>query len=121
MSTFFLRFALAAAVATSAIALYDAAHHGLTGQYSQFSADSAYPNVALLSDVIHGLNYAALAAIMILVSREIGAGRWRRGIGWSLAVLFGIFAVMHLLASPVAAATGVEIELLSDVGGILSC
>ncbi|HEX8510457.1 MAG TPA: hypothetical protein VF635_13300 [Propionibacteriaceae bacterium] len=110
--------AVAAAVATSAIALYDAAHHGLTGRYSQFSTDSAYPSVVLLSDIVHGLNYAALATILVLISRDANSGRWQRGVGRLLATVLGVLAAMHLVGSPISAATGAEYAVLSDIGGI---
>ena len=63
------KLAAAGAAATSGIALYDAAHHGLTGRYSVFSADSEFPALILASDLTHGFTYAALGTVLLLHSK----------------------------------------------------
>jgi hypothetical protein len=104
--TKFFHFAVAAAVATSAIALYDAAHHGVTGQYSEFSDDSTVPVLAQVGGVVHGLNYAALTAILVVLARAATTTRAQRLLSWLLAVALGVLAVSFLVIDPIAAVTG---------------
>lgn len=113
------RFAAAAAVATSAIALYDAAHHGVTGRYSQFSDDSTMPALAEVGGVIHGLNYTALTVILVLLARA-ATTRAQRWLARLLAAAIGVLAVSFLIIDPIAAATGLTaaVEAFSIVTGI---
>lgn len=82
------------AVAASLIALTDAVTTGLTGQPSVFSAEG--PGWAqVVSNAVHGLAFAVLAAT--LVRARLGGGRPRRWTGRALAVVLAVLAVPSLL------------------------
>ena len=120
MSVLF-KLAAAAAVATSGIALYDAAHHGLTGRYSEFSEESTIPALILVSETIHGLTYAVLAAVLVIWAKSALVSRLQRLMARLLAVNLGVFAVFSLVVDPIAAETGgssaaVE-NVTSTIGG----
>jgi hypothetical protein len=104
MSALF-RVAIAGASLTSAIAVSDAAYHGFTGRNIGESAAVW----AIVVSLIHGLTYAALAAVLITASVQVDRGsRVRRGLRWLLAGCFGVLAAVFILGSPVLATTGDE-------------
>ncbi|MCK8609865.1 hypothetical protein [Agromyces sp. C10] len=86
--------ALAAAIATSAIALTDAMTRGLTGDDSIFADGSAVPVVEALGDVVHIACYALLVAVLVLVAGPLFAGHpWRQILRWALVVAYGLMAL----------------------------
>lgn len=99
--------ALVASAGLSAIALYDAARHGLTGEYSVFSDDSGDLVAGIGSAVVHGLAYAALVLVLLREREVFVARRVTAVLRWVLAVAFGFLAVGFLVLSPIhALATG---------------
>lgn len=95
------RVALAAATTLSAVALWDAIHTGLTGRPSGFSDQYGLTPMMIISEVVHGLTYAAFLAVLVVQRRRIDSGssvrRWIRRL---LAVDFGLLAAMFLIGSP---------------------
>ena len=53
------KLALIGATVTSALALTDAATHGITGEYSWFADDSGVRAAQVFAAILHGLTYAA--------------------------------------------------------------
>jgi hypothetical protein len=115
-----VKLAVAGAAATSAIALYDAVHHGLTGRYSVFSEDSELPAVAFAGSLVHGFTYAVLAAVLIRLAQS-GVRRFSRTVAGLLAVDFGVLAVLFLIVEPIMFATDADRAatpaVLSAAGG----
>lgn len=108
--------ALLAAASISAIALFDAGTHGITGQYSRFSDGSHGWEVAF-GGAVHGVGYLVLAAVLVLRSAEIDGGS--RVVGWFrrlTAVAMGVLGAVFLLGT---ALQSVRLdETLGAVGSI---
>lgn len=101
------RIALVGACATSAIALGDAVVHGLTGENSVFADDSGRPVLIAAGDLVHGLTYVALAAVLVAERvRFVGTNLVARGARWVLMGGLAVLAVGFLLVAPVLAFTG---------------
>lgn len=97
--------ALAGCVGLSTIALNDAVTHGLTGQYTVFNDESGRTVPLLLSDLVHGLTYAALCLVLV---REAGrfadtnrVARVARVARRVLLVSLALLALGFVVASPV--------------------
>lgn len=95
-------FALAGAAGLSAIALFDAVTHGLTGQWSVFADDSPVPWLQRVGDVIHGLAYLGALWVLYAERRHVLAGRVARVLGWVLAASFAVLAATFLVVSPLS-------------------
>lgn len=93
--------ALLGAGGISAIALFDAATHGITGEYSAFAeGGEGWPPV--VGSLVHGLGYLVLTACLILRAEEIDSGsravRWFRRL---TAVAMGILGTLFLVGTVV--------------------
>ena len=96
------RWALAGATATSAIALTDAVTHGLTGGYSPFSDESDLLALVALGNVVHGLTYVALGAVLIReAARFRSLNRVARGSRWVILASLAVLAVGFIVVAPV--------------------
>lgn len=86
--------ALSAAVATSAIALFDALTRAITGVDSVFADGSAHPAVALAGGVVHIACYALIVAVLFTAAAQVFDGRpWRNTLRWALAIAYGTMAI----------------------------
>jgi hypothetical protein len=117
------KFALAGAAVTSAIALFDAATHGLTGQYSWFADDSGIRPAQVFSALAHGLTYAALCVVLVREATLIAAaGRVQAVLRWVLVTSLTLLAAGFVLVAPFlqspdnAGAIGVVLGILMSVG-----
>ena len=115
------KLALTGAAVTSAIALFDAATHGITGDYSVFSDESGVRPVKVLGDLAHGMTYVALCLVLVREATLIAAaGRvqavLRRVLVGSLTLLAaGFLLVAPFLESPDSAA-GTALGVVMSVG-----
>ena len=95
------RVAVAAAITLSGVALWDAIHTGLTGRPSGFSDAYGMTPMMIIGEMVHGLTYVALLAVLVVQRRHIDSGsavrRWIRRL---LVVDFGLFATMFLIGTP---------------------
>lgn len=103
--------ALVGAAGISAIALFDAATHGMTGEYSQFQDDGS---LGLVGSAIHGVGYLVLTAVLFLRAAAIDRGsrvvRWFRRL---TAVSMGLLAAVFL------AGTALQTPSVEEIGGIV--
>ena len=111
------RLALVGASLLSAIALYDAAHHGVTGRSSAFSDEYGWTPLLVAGNVVHGLAYVALVTVLVAARALIDPGhpvaRWIRRL---LVAVFAVLAAMFLLGLPIVALAG-ESPAAMAVGG----
>jgi hypothetical protein len=117
------RIALTAAAVMSCIALFDAATHGLTGDYSWFSDDSGVRPVQVLGALAHGLTYVALCFVLLRESTRVAAaGRVQAVLRWILVGSLVLLAVGFLFVAPLlespetAGAVGVVLGVLMSTG-----
>jgi len=110
--------ALAAAAGMSGIALFDAGTAAVTSHNSVFSDETTVPWAMHASNVVHGLAYVALVAVLLLHRHRIeGVNRVARASLWvvlcSLIVLAAGFLVFLPFLDPqdMPAAPGVAIGL----------
>lgn len=95
------KLALAGATVTSSIALFDAATHGITGEYSIFADESGVRWALVLAALAHGLPYLAFCAVLVLEAPLIrSAGRVAAGLRWVLLVSMAILAVGFTFLAP---------------------
>ena len=92
--------AVVMSAALSAIALFDAATHGITGRSSVFSDDSSQQGIATVGGILHGLAYLALAFVLIR-ERPLFVGRLLRGTRFALLGALALFAGLFLIATPI--------------------
>jgi hypothetical protein len=103
------RTALVAAVLTSSIALFDAATSATTGHYSVFAEDSGNTVAEVASDLVHGLNYTAIAWVLIREGLRFRSyGRVVRAARTVLVASLGVLAVGFVVVVPALALTGTE-------------
>jgi hypothetical protein len=117
--------ALSAAVALSAVSIYDAIYHGLTGQGS-FASDQGPEWGQLMSSGVLTLTFGLLAAVLVLADRSIDRSRWvrsaRRLLIADLAVLAIVFATDMMLGripAALEAVAGVAFLLMFVLGLVL--
>lgn len=114
------RLALAGSAALSAIALTDAVTHGLTGHYSFFAEDSGRPGPVVVSYLVHGLAYLALAHVL---RREAAAfavtPRVARAARHILLVCFTVLGVGMSTLAPVTYLAGLTEGALGAIWGLL--
>lgn len=117
------KLALIGATMTSALALTDAATHGITGEYSWFSDDSGVLAAQVFAAIVHGLTYAALGFVLVREATLIdAAGRLQAGIRKVLVCALGLLAAVFLLVAPFfrspeeAGAVGAVLGVLMTVG-----
>jgi len=114
------RAALGAAIGLSAVALYDAAHVGLTGRTSGFSDELGLTPMMLIGGLIHGVTYALLVAVLVTAGPQIDAGgRARRWFRRLLIADFSLLAAVFLVGTPFTPAlerAGLGV-VMSGVGG----
>jgi len=110
--------ALAAAAGMSGIALFDAATVAVTSHNSVFSDDTTVPWAMHASNVVHGLAYVALVAVLLLHRHRIeGVNRAARASFWVVLCSISVLAVGFLVLLPfldpqnMPAAPGVAIGL----------
>lgn len=93
--------ALLAAAGISVIALFDAATHGITGEFSAL-AEGSGSWLASLGTVVHGVGYLVLTVVLVLRAGAIddgrGAVRWFRR---CTAVSMGLLSAVFLMGSVV--------------------
>lgn len=97
------RLALPAALGLSAIAVFDAITHGLTGQWSVFADDSDLPVALAVGAVVHGLAYAGALWVLYAERDSIRANRAATVFGWLLVAAFIPLAAGFLLLAPLHA------------------
>ena len=100
------RVALAGALGLSAIALFDAVTHGLTGHWSAFSDDGQNPAIRAAGEAVHGLAYAGAVWVLVAERRRLHANRRTTVFAWVLALSFAALAAGFLVAAPFTAAAG---------------
>jgi hypothetical protein len=101
------RVAIVGATVTSAIALYDAMTHGITGDYSVFSDDSTVPALRRLGDLVHGVTYLALAGVLYAERDRLrSANRVTRVVATVVVGSLALLAFGFLVAIPVHEAFG---------------
>lgn len=106
--------ALAGAAGLSAIALNDAATFALAGHYSAASDEFGVNTLYLVSCLVHGLAYLALAGVLRAFGQQVdGGSRFRRVVRLLLIVAFLVLAGGMLANTAVSAVTG---EMLSGNG-----
>jgi len=110
--------AVVGAAATSGIALFDAIHHGITGRYSMFSADTELPAAEFAASLVHGVTYAALGAVLLLQSRASDGGRVYRWMCRLLGANFAVLAALFLVGEPIRIATGLSLDT-TPVGAVI--
>lgn len=112
--------ALVTSAGLSAIALFDAVTHGLTGQSSAFADDSAHQGIATFGGVVHGVAYVALA-VVLLRERALFTSRLTIGLRYLLLGAFAIFSVLFLIATPLVYLTTGRAALPEDhaLSGVL--
>lgn len=117
------KLALTGAAMTSAIALFDAMTHGLTGEYSMFSDDSGVRLAKVLGDLAHGLTYVALCFVLVREATLIAAaGRVQAVLRWILVGSLTLLAAGFLLVAPwlespeSAGVVGVVLVVLMSMG-----
>ena len=98
------RLALAGALGLSAIALFDAVTHGLTGHWSVFSDDGRTPTIRAAGEAVHGIAYAGALWVLLAERRRIHVNRSATVFAWVLSVAFAALAAGFLLAAPLTAA-----------------
>jgi hypothetical protein len=95
------RVALVAAIVLSGVALYDAAHVGITGRPSGFSDEFGVTLMTIIGELVHGVTYATLLVALVATGPSIDAGspvrRWIRRL---LVLDLGLLAAMFLIGSP---------------------
>lgn len=94
------RLALPAAVGLSAIAIFDAVTHGLTGHWSVFADDSGVPVALAVCSVVHGLAYAGALWVQYAERGRIRANRAASVFSWLLFAAFVPLAAGFLLLAP---------------------
>ncbi len=94
------RFALAAALGLSGIALFDAATHGMTGHPSAFSDVGTNHWLQLAGSAVHGLAYAGGAWVLHVERRRLHANRGAAVFEWLLFAAFAALAAGFLLVMP---------------------
>ena len=95
------RIAIAAAITLSGVALWDAVYAGVSGRPSGFSDAYGVTPMMIIGALVHGLTYAALAAVLVVQRWRIDAGSAvRRLIRQLLVVDFGLHATMFLIGTP---------------------
>jgi len=95
------KLALIGATVTSALALTDAATHGITGQYSWFAEDSGVRAAQAFAAIVHGLTYAALGFVLVREATLIeAAGRLQAGLRKALVGALALLAAGFLLVAP---------------------
>lgn len=92
--------ALAGAAGLSAIALTDAATHGLTGSWSLFSDDGDVPWVRSLGAVVHGLAYAGAVWVLHAERDRLRVNRAAAVFSRLALVAFLLLAAGFLLVAP---------------------
>jgi hypothetical protein len=114
--------AVAAAALTSSIALFDAATAATTGHYSVFAEDSGNTLALVVSDIVHGLNYAALGWVLVHERRCFaGYGRLVRGARWVLLASLAVLAIAFLVVAPALAVSGAHpAGVLGAAWGVLA-
>lgn len=117
------KLALTGAAVTSGIALFDAATHGLTGEFSWFADDSGVRPAQVFGALAHGLTYVALGFVLIRQTALIsGAGRVQAGLHRVLIGSLGLLAAGFLLVAPFlespesAGAVGTVLSILMSLG-----
>jgi hypothetical protein len=117
------KLALTGAAMTSAIALFDAMTHGLTGEYSVFSDESGVRPVKVLGDLVHGLTYVALCLVLVREATLVAAaGRVQAVLRWVLVGSLTLLAAGFLLVAPwlespeSAGVVGVVLVVLMSIG-----
>ena len=94
--------ALTGAVVTSAIALFDAATHGITGHFSVFADDSDRPLLVALGSLAHGLTYVALCFVLVREARQFSTvNRVAQAVRWVVIVSLALLAPGFLLVAPI--------------------
>lgn len=114
------RLALGGAVATSAIALTDAATRGLTGQDSVFADSYGVTWQMLLGNAVHGLTYLAFAVLLVHEAARLDAvGTWTRRVRRVLVLTFGFMALAFLVLFPLMELLdSVVVDAFGAAGGI---
>ncbi|QZY28213.1 hypothetical protein [Nocardioides coralli] len=112
--------ALAAAGCMSAVAITDAVTHGLTGHYSVFSDESENWPALVLSAVVHGLAYVALAWVLLREGDRFAAtNRVARATRWVVIACLGVLAAGFLLIQPFLDPRGGYDGALYETFGVL--
>jgi hypothetical protein len=97
------RLALPAALGLSAIAIFDAITHGVTGHWSVFADDSGSAAAQALGAVVHGLAYLGALWVLYIERRRFRANRAATVFGWLLVAAFAPLAAGFLLLAPFGA------------------
>ena len=108
--------ALAGAVVTSSIALFDAVTHGITGDYSVFSDESGNRPAVVLAALAHGLAYIAFCAVLVREAPLIrSAGRIAAALRWVLLGSLATLSVGFIFLAPFMEPSGSDLGVVFGV------
>jgi len=110
--------AITAATIFSAVSLYDAVHHGVTGKGSIFSDEYGMTWATIAAAIVSALSFIALAVILVIERERIDSdSRFRRWVRRLLAVDLALLAAVYGIGIPLMGALG-RGGLDAAVGGV---
>lgn len=109
--------AITAATIFSAVSLYDAVHHGVTGRGSVFSDEYGMTWATTAGSIVSALSFIALAVILVIERERIDSeSRLRRWVRRLLAVDLALLAAVFGIGIPLMGALGRGYD--AAVGGV---
>ena len=110
--------AITAAAIFSAVSLYDAVHHGVTGRGSAFSDEYGMTWATVAGSILSALSFIALAVILVIERGRMDSdSRLRRWVRRLLAVDLALLAAVFGIGIPLMGALG-RGRLDAAVGGV---
>ena len=110
--------AITAATLFSAISLYDAIHHGVTGRSSWLADEYGMTWATIAGAIVSAASFIALAAILVIERVRIDSrSRLRRWMRRLLAVDLAVLATVYGVGLPLTGALR-DIRLDAAVGGV---
>jgi hypothetical protein len=111
--------AISAAGAFSALSLYDAVHHGITGHGSVFSDEHGTTWATIAMGLLAAVTFAALSVVLVQGSARIDAGNRVRGwIRRILAVDLVALAAVFAVGTPFLGGDSALANVLGAVAGV---